>query len=152
MKWLCVETIEELKKYGCFKEIRQEIKENLGEKISIKSVSWGDLLDAIQELRQFTFKANNIIFQSKSELSETSKTSLYFQSDAARIIYALLELDGEQRLRELGVNKSYTKDLEKAKNWRNNIAKKIHPDVCEHPNASEASIKLTKIYEQMTGK
>lgn len=152
MKWLYVETIEELKKCGSFKEIRQEIKESLGEKVSIKFDSWENLLNAIQELRQFIFKANNIIFQNNTELLEMSKTSLYFQSDAARIIYALLELDGEQRLRELGVIKSYTKDLEKAKNWRNNIAKKIHPDICKHPKASEASIKLTKIYEQMTGK
>lgn len=151
MKWLHVETIEELKACGSFDELRRQIKDSFGEKISIKFGSWEDLLCAIQEVRHFISKVNDTILQSKIELPETSRTSLYFQSDAARIIYALLELDGEQRLRELGINKSYTKDLEKAKNWRNNIAKKIHPDICKHPNASEASIKLTKIYEQMTG-
>lgn len=77
---------------------------------------------------------------------------MYFKSEADRIIYALLKLDGEQRLKELGVDRSHTKDLQKAKKWRNDLAKIIHPDICNHPEAAEASGKLTKLYEQMTGK
>lgn len=75
---------------------------------------------------------------------------MYFKSEVDRIIYALLRLDGEQRLRELGVNKSHTRDLEKAKSWRNKLAKLIHPDVCKHPESVEASTELTNLYEQMT--
>ncbi len=151
MEWLQAKTLEDLKACGSFNELRQQIKGSLGEKISLKFGSWEDLFCAIQELRDFIAKVDGTISQSNSELEAISKTSLYFQSDAARIIYALLELDGEQRLKELGIDKSYTKDLEKARNWRNSVTKIIHPDVCKHPNASEASIKLTKLYEQMTG-
>ena len=151
MEWLQAKTLEDLKACGSFNELRQQIKGSIGEKISLKFGSWEDLFCAIQELKDFIAKVNGITSQSNGELEVISQTSLYFQSDAARIIYALLELDGEQRLKELGIDKSYTKDLEKAKNWRNSVAKIIHPDVCKHPNASEASIKLTKLYEQVTG-
>lgn len=151
MKWLQAKTLDDLKACGSFNELRQQIKESLGEKLSLKFGSWEDMFCAVQELRDFVTKACGTISENNDESKETDTNSLYFQSDAARIIYALLELDGEQRLKELGIDKSYTKDLEKAKSWRNNIAKVIHPDVCKHPNASEASIKLTKLYERMTG-
>lgn len=151
MEWLQAKSLEELKACGSFNELRQKIKDRLGDKINLKFSSWEELFCALQDLKDFVAKANEIITQDDDKSEATSTSSLYFQSDAARIIYALLELDGEQRLKALGINKSHTKDLEKAKSWRKNLAKIIHPDVCKHPNASEASTKLTKIYEQMTG-
>lgn len=151
MEWLEAKTLEDIKACGSFSELRQQIKESLGERIKLKFHNWETLFYAIQELKDFITKANGTISQKDDESEAESTTSLYFQSDAAQVIYALLELDGEQRLKELGIDKSCAKDLEKAKSWRNNLAKIIHPDVCKHPNASEASIKLTKLYKQMTG-
>jgi len=157
MKWIQSQTLEELKSCGSFKEVRQQIKESLGDKLHIKFRSWKELFAVIETLRNILSPVNlstvyELEFKPNHEAGKIDRTSLYFHSDAIRFIYALVELDGEARLKELGVNKSHTKNLVKAKDWRNQIAKVIHPDVCKHPKAPEASIKLTQLYEQMTGK
>lgn len=151
MEWLQATTLQELKKYGKFREILRQVKDCFGNQVTVKAKSWNDLFSAIQELNKFLNKAQEKSSQKVTQLKEPNSTSLYFHSEVARIIYALIRLDGEQRLRELGISKAHTKDMEKAKNWRNNIAKKIHPDVCQHPEAAEASTKLTELYNQMTG-
>ena len=151
MEWLEVETFEEFKQLESYDNLRRKIKDSLGEKISFKARGWSDLWEVVQSLRKFSEGLPKKVNESNigNILDESSR---YFKSEADRIIYALVRLDGEERLRELGVDKSYTRDLEKAKRWRNSLAKIIHPDVCKHPEAAEASTKLTKLYEQMTRK
>lgn len=150
MKWLEVETLEGLKELGSYQKMRQEIKNSLGERIYFKARGWKELWEVVQSIRRL--KIYRPLFQEIEESSDDTLSGdlMYFKSEADRIIYALLKLDGEQRLRELCVNKSHTRDLEKAKNWRNRLARIIHPDVCKHPKSVEASTKLTQLYEQMT--
>lgn len=151
MEWLEVENLEELKQLGSYQDLRCQIKNSLGEKIYFTANGWSDLWEVVQSIRKFSERLPKKVQESNiSNISDESPK--YFKSEADRIIYALVRLDGEERLRELGVDRSYTRDLEKAKRWRNCLAKIIHPDVCKHPDAAEASTKLTKLYEQMTRK
>lgn len=150
MEWLKVKTIEDLKQLGSYRKMRHEIKNSLGERIYFKAKSWEDLWEVVQSIRKLKLSGQLLEKLEESQANISDENLMYFKSEVDRIIYALLRLDGEQRLRELGVNKSHTRDLEKAKSWRNRLAKIIHPDVCKHPESVEASTKLTQLYEQMT--
>jgi hypothetical protein len=148
MRLLQVKTLEELKSFGSFREVRQSIQSSLGRRLSLKVRGWKELLEAVNQLQvlegNITEESNQVVIADKS--------SLYFKSEAARIIYALLELDGEQRLKELKISRAYYQDLDKAKKWRNELARIIHPDKCEHPKAALATNKLTELFENMVGK
>lgn len=74
----------------------------------------------------------------------------YFVSEPARLIYALVELDGESRQRALGVTQAHYREADLAKQWRNKIAMQIHPDVSHHPKAEEAANELTMMFKEMT--
>lgn len=78
------------------------------------------------------------------------EASGYFVSESARLIHALVELDGESRQRALGVTQSHYRDAELAKQWRNRIAMQIHPDVCRHAKAHEAANELAVMFQEMT--
>lgn len=140
MQWLKAKTLSDLKACGSFQDVRREIKGSLEPCLTIKARSWKNLLSAIQKI------------QSLSSSQPYEESNLYFNSKASQLIYALVELDGEQRLRELGINRSHYREKEKAKEWRNEITKLIHPDVCGHPKASQASNKLAELYQNMTKK
>jgi len=74
----------------------------------------------------------------------------YFVSESARLIYSLVELDGESRQRALGLTQAHYRDAELAKQWRNRIAMQIHPDVSHHPKAHDAANELAMMYKEMT--
>lgn len=74
---------------------------------------------------------------------------LYFKSPIHRFIFALVELDGESRQRILGINQELYNDKAKAKIWRDNIAKYIHPDDCKIEGAQDAMSKLNELYSRM---
>lgn len=152
MKWLQARTLEELKTCGSFSEVRQRVKNSLGERLGLKARSWKELLEAVQSFQRLVCDQSGQLTREYDRKSSLDEASLYFKSEAVRIIYALVELDGEQRLRELGVDKSYYRDLGKAKKWRNKLAKVIHPDACKHAKAALATNKLTEIFQNMTGK
>lgn len=40
MKWLEVKTLKELKQLGSYKDVRQDIKNSLGERLYFKSRGW----------------------------------------------------------------------------------------------------------------
>lgn len=150
MKWLETETLEDLKQLGSYTKMRQEIKKSLGERIYFKARSWAELWEVVQSIRKLKLSERLPHKIEEYQANISNENLMYFKSEADRIIYALLRLNGEQKLIELGINKSHTRDLEKAKSWRNKLAKIIHPDVCKHPESVEASTKLTQLYEQMT--
>ncbi len=74
----------------------------------------------------------------------------YFVSESARLIFALVELDGECRQKVLGLTHAHYRDAEMAKQWRNRIAMQIHPDVSHHPKANDAANELAMMYKEMT--
>jgi septal ring factor EnvC (AmiA/AmiB activator) len=81
--------------------------------------------------------------------SEPEYQSDYFKSAEAELIYSLVKLDGEDRMRALRVTRNHYRDAKKAKDWRNQIATKIHPDKCYHPDAQAAIAKASEIYKSM---
>lgn len=157
MKWLNAKTFEEFKQLGTFKSVREQIKTDLGTKLELKVRSWNDLWKAVQNIQKLSSSIlNNLTSNLDVELNSESEdnnnvdeSSLYFKSESARIIYALVELDEKYRLKELGVDRTHYRDIEKAKKWRNKIAKLIHPDYCQHPKATLAMNILTNLFNNM---
>jgi hypothetical protein len=123
----------------------------------LKARSWADLVekikpDPIVELQAEIdrLKAENASL--KQQLTTAQNTdSDYFVSPTAEIVYSIVKLDGEQRLKALGVNGSHFRDAGKAKKWRNDIAAKVHPDKCAHPQAATAMDEITALYKNMVG-
>ncbi|MBD2269507.1 hypothetical protein H6F62_12210 [Anabaena sp. FACHB-1391] len=158
MEWLNAKTFEEFKNLGTFNAVRQQIKTDLGTKLELKVRGWKDLWEAVQNVQKLsssTFKIiNSDISDINSEINietedNVDDSSLYFKSESARIIYALVELDERYRLNELGVDITHYRNAEKAKKWRNKIAKLIHPDYCQHPKATLAMNILTDVFSNM---
>ena len=152
MNWIQSKTLKELQACGSFKDVRRNIQSCLGERLTLKARGWKDLLTVVEHLRGFTSCQPSHSLNSPEEIDNSTEASLYFKSEAARIIYALLKLDGEPRLRELGIDRSHYRDLGKAKKWRNEVAKLIHPDVCKHPQSTLATNKLTELFGNIIGR
>lgn len=96
-------------------------------------------------------KKDEIKKLSESEEKEVAKTDedKYFKSKKHRYIFALIELDGQSRATILGITKELYNDKDKAKKWRTNLTKLIHPDVCDIDGAETAMAKINDMYERM---
>lgn len=124
---------------GGLKEIEEEIKKELHlEKNTF--TTWNGL--------EKFLKFFNETFEKKTKLKDEDK-DLYFSSLANKYIFALTELDGEIRAKLLGITREHYSNLRLAKEWKNSIVKKIHPDICTHSEAQHAMAKLNTIYEGM---
>lgn len=152
MNFLQAGTIKELQLRGSFKEVRKKIQNDLGERVKLKARSWKDLLEVVNHFHNLLESQSKICIDKSENIESVSSDSLYFLSESTQIIYALVRLDGEQRLKELGIDRSYYKDSEKAKKWRNRTAMMIHPDKCKHPFAEIATDKLVELFNNMIGK
>lgn len=153
MNWIQSTTLKELQACGSFKDVRHAIQDYLGTRLQLKVRGWKNLLEVVEHLHNFTISSKSIsALQVSEEINFSEGDSLYFKSEAARIIYALVKLDGEQRLKELKIDRAYYRDSEKAKKWRNEIAKLIHPDRCNHPQSAVATNKLSEIFNNMIQK
>lgn len=73
----------------------------------------------------------------------------YFIDEPSMLIFALIFLDGEIRENILGIREELYDSKNKAKYWKARLIKKIHPDICNHPSANEATAKLNSLYERM---
>jgi hypothetical protein len=132
---LNAQSVDELKKLGKYKEIRNLIQQELTNRLQIKASGWNDLYDVISLMRKV----------------EELENIPYFKSETDRLIYSLIELSGEPQLKALCINKSHFRDAKKAKALRNSIAHKIHPDKSKHPKAEEAMGELTKLFRGVLG-
>jgi hypothetical protein len=143
MHWLNTESADELKKLGSFKKVKAEVQKYLSKSIQIKARGWKDLFSIIEKLKSL------VILKSSQNNSNENSSSDYFKSEAARYIYALVELSGEPQLEELGLDRIHFRDKAKAKELRNKIVHEIHPDKCNHPKSEEAMNKLTKLFQEV---
>jgi cell division protein FtsB len=129
---------------------------------SLKANSWAALADKLNnpsaakptikglQARIAELEAENTALKQQLATAQTSDSD-YFVSPTAEIIYSIVKLDGEDRLKALGINRSHYKDPAKAKQWRNDLAAKIHPDKCNHPQAAVAIDEVTALYKNMVG-
>ncbi len=147
MNWLYVESLEELKSLGKFREVCKKIKEDVGENIKVTGRSWADLYKNIVSLREIIEKISK-----DNKPHEKENKEEYFISKVDEYIFYLLELEGELRMQKLGINKSHFTNKKKAKQWRDKISKEIHPDKSDHEKSEEAMAKLNSIYEAMIGR
>jgi hypothetical protein len=129
----------------------------------VRAASWAALVDklnsreikpvvdpTIQELQAQIAKLEVENTSLKQQLITAQNTdSDYFVSPAAEIVYSIINLDGEQRLKALGIDHTLYTNAKKAKKWRNDLADKVHPDKCAHPLASKAMIEITSLFENM---
>ena len=74
----------------------------------------------------------------------------YFADETSMPLFALIHLDGEIRMKLLGIDQELYESKKKAKRWRDNLLKKVHPDHCNHTAATIATANLDKIYQRMT--
>ena len=73
----------------------------------------------------------------------------YFKSEQHRYIFALIELDGENRAKILDITNDLYNDKDKARSWRDKIIKLIHPDVCSIEGTEKAMAKVNELYSRM---
>lgn len=88
---------------------------------------------------------NNV--SKKDEIIE--ENDKYFKSKVHRIVFALVELETESRAQILNITNELYHDKKKAKKWRDNLSKMIHPDICKIDGAVEAMSVLNELYEGM---
>jgi len=128
---MCKEIKDMYKKNGGFEKALSDVKNILGiEEKSFKN--WAGLCKLIL----------------KKQLFNKDKKDL-FTSKEAKIIYTLLNHDGEQRAEILEITSEMYSSLEKSKRWYRELVKLLHPDNCHHYLATEATAELNKIYEKM---
>lgn len=75
----------------------------------------------------------------------------YFKSKKHRYIFALIEIDDTSRAKILGITRELYNDKAKAKQWRDDLVKQIHPDVCTIEGAEKAVAKVNELYSRMVG-
>jgi hypothetical protein len=130
--------------------IRRDIEASLGRqsaRLSFKCTApgWSALLNVVREY---------LALEAKLTASPGGSAAAvpYFQSEQARAMFALLELDsGPDRSRILGITDDLYRSQEKAKAWRNRILRLVAPDHNPGlPGANEAAARLAEIYGLIT--
>ncbi|HFJ9494793.1 hypothetical protein CN520_02720 [Bacillus cereus] len=145
MKWFEVKTVEELRQLGKLKDIKFKVSNDLGPNIKVVARSWDDLFVAVKSLKRFVeFKTGSYEFKEKVENNVP-----YFKSEVDKLIYYIMELDGEVRQEKLNITPFHYQNKEFATTWRNKLMKKLHPDVCKHPMAQKATVELNYLYARM---
>ncbi len=85
----------------------------------------------------------------KAEVESTEYDDPFFKSAAAKAIFYLIYGSGTARTDALKITEELYTDAAKAREWRNNLMKLVHPDSCQHPQAGEAAKEITRIYKRM---
>jgi hypothetical protein len=143
VKWFNAKSVEELKKFGKLSELKVSLKEKLGKRIKFTAKSWDDLLKVVIDL-------NDFVNQISTNYSNKDKEDIpYFKTESDKLIFYLLELDGEARQEKLKITQFHYRNKEYANRWRKDLARKLHPDVCKHKKSEEALKELNKIYKGM---
>ena len=153
MRWINVKDVNELKSLGKFTEVKHEIKQDVGDNIKITGRSWNDLY---ANIIKFSNLVKHIYYYdmktSSDQIKSSNVTDEYFTSKSNEYIFYLTELDGEIRMKKLGITKSLFTNKNEAKAWRDKISKEIHSDINNHPKSTLAMAKLNDMYNSMVGK
>ena len=163
MKWMEVNTIEELKSCGKLKDIRQDIKLLLGDKHSITGRGYADILKRILEFREIAklFVNQDALVSETAQVIDVTLTPLssnqeitdqIFVSKASEYIFYLTALDGNTRMNYLKIEDKHFTSKKEAKKWRDEISKIIHPDLCHQKEATQAMSELNMLYQLMIGR
>jgi len=100
LDFLKVESVEELKEYGGLQQVREEFKVLVGdEDFTLKTNTWDNMFKSVLLVQQL-LQNFDMLQQNRKENEE-----LYFKGEAEKYLFYLLELQGEERLKKLGINK-----------------------------------------------
>lgn len=172
MKWYNIETVDQLKNIGKFRDVSRMVKNDCGQIINVKLGSWKNLYNSIIQLKELilefqedkdtiysdnnsidmnisTKKENTNLVRKIKDINMDNDTSEFFTSKAAEYIFYLVELDGKERMDKLKVTRKHYCNKKVAKEWRDSIAKEIHPDLCKIRDAEKAISKLNQLYAGM---
>lgn len=152
MRWINVKNVNELKSLGKFAEVKREIKQDVGDNIKITGRGWNDLYKNITKFSNLVEHIYKSDINSSNLVQSSDISSNYFTSKSNEYIFYLTELDGEIRMKKLGITKSLFSNKNAAKAWRDKISKEIHPDINNHPKSTLAMAKLNEMYSSMVGK
>ena len=72
---------------------------------------------------------------------------LYFKNEEAKYIFYLVALEGKLQMDFLGIDRGHYGNRERAKNWYEEIIKKIEKS--DHPKLEEALENLNRLYKGM---
>ena len=140
MNWYECKQVKELKQLGSFQYVKAQSQKDLTDKINFTAKSWEELSSKINILSGLFQKSNT------GEIWHDG-----FVSEADKYLFCLLNLDGKNRQKNLGVNGLHYRNKDIAKKWRKKIAQKIHPDKCSDTRASSAMMVLEDMYAEMVG-
>ncbi|GEM_PF-1353642 len=74
----------------------------------------------------------------------------YFVSEQHKYIFALSKLEPKFANKIIKNTPELYSDENKARKWRDEMLRKIHPDFCSIEGAEEATAKVNRLYESMT--
>ncbi len=146
---LNVHSEEKLRSLGKLNDVRKTVNNTFGFKVPGKGRGWKGYYNRIVELQKLSQLFHKAPIENGNG-SNGHSDDVYFKTKATKYIYALSELDGQQRMKELDIDEDYYYDKEKAREWRDHISKLIHPDINKHPLAETAHSKLNELYQSMT--
>lgn len=169
MKWYEAKDSDDLKKIGKLSYVKEVIntdirnitgRTDLKNFIKMSSNSWDGEFKKVSSLKKLMFRfakddSNNLsnhtddAMITSGQAHDNNKRDGYFNSEADKYIFYLLELSGEERMKHLKIYKSLYINKKEAKKWYTNIAKIIHPDVCKDAKAADAMSELRSIYDKM---
>ena len=141
-----VESVEELKQCGKVAQIRSQIKAVLGPKPPITGRGYTDLFERIVEFREVLKQFNH---PDDAHGDSVVNNDVFFVSKAHAYIFYLTELEEVDQRRLLKIEEKLFRNQREAMHWYNQIAILIHPRVCTHPKAMEASLNLKAWYDKM---
>lgn len=130
-----VTSIDQLKRLGSFREVKQTFQDRLGPGVRVRARSWQGLLEAIRG--------------TVAGCTPRPERHAFFASEAARAIFALLHLHGDPQFDMLDITVRHFGDRRLARRWRDHVARLVHPDRCDHPAAARAMAEVSDIYEAM---
>ena len=138
-----IETIEQLKKLGNFRKVKEKISSLLD--FSIKAKSWSELVKKIENIKK-------VFCKNTSEIINKEERTTYFISPSHELAYHILKHKQGFFDKELGISKKHYMDKKEARKWRDKMVKKFHPDYVKFNFAEEVTAKINKIYKQMVGR
>ena len=120
MRWINVKDVNELKSLGKFTQVKQEIKKDVGDNIKITGRGWNDLYKNITKFSSLIEQIYESDLNNSDKIQQTSSTFDYFTSKSNEYIFYLTELDGDIRMKKLGITKSLFSNKNKAKGLEEN--------------------------------
>ncbi len=129
------QSIDDLKLLGTFREVKALFQARLGPGVRVTVRSWRGLLAAVRH--------------AVGGCASPPPRDAFFVSAAAEAIFALLRLHGDPQFELLGITVGHFGNPALAREWRDRVARLVHPDRCEHPEAARAMAEVSEIYEAM---